>query len=129
MSTEGGVRYIGVSILQQPYSGGYLIGGWEGPLATNPPGNYTRDNNNTLSVLNGSIFSNNNVPWCHINIKKTSPTTLTITKTGDNVNNGSVTYEWQELSNYPTLTFGTWAHDRQNIAYLKVKNFIVRGVY
>ena len=64
-------------------------------------------------------------------MKKTSATTLTITKTSDNLYDESVTYEWEELSNYEKLTFGTWNNPAGNAVYghLRIKNFIVRGVY
>ena len=68
-----------------------------------------------------------------INMKKTSPTTLIITKTGGQYNNGSVTYEWQNLSNYPRLTIGTGANEGISMNGLNgtvtIQNFIVRGVY
>lgn len=130
-----GIRYIGIALLmslsptlQSEFSG--LIGGWEGPLATNPSGTFTRDNDDNLTLATYGYGTKIN-DWVHINIKKTSPTTLTITKTGDVAHNGSVTYEWQELSNYEKLTFGTWNNPAGHYTrgHVKIKNFIVRGVY
>lgn len=130
-----GIRYIGIALLmslsptlQSEFSG--LIGGWEGPLATNPPGTFTRDNDDNLTLATYGYSTEIN-DWVHINIKKTSPTTLTITKTGDVAHNGSVTYEWQELSNYEKLTFGTWNNPAGHfvLGHVKIKDFIVRGIY
>lgn len=130
-----GIQYIGIALLmslsptlQSEFSG--LIGGWEGPLATNPSGTFTRDNDDNLTLATYGYGTKIN-DWVHINIKKTSPTTLTITKTGDVAHNGSVTYEWQELSNYEKLTFGTWNNPAGHYTrgHVKIKNFIVRGVY
>lgn len=130
-----GIRYIGIALLmslsptlQSEFDG--LIGGWEGPLATNPSGTFTRDNDDNLTLATYGYSTEIN-DWVHINIKKTSPTTLTITKTGDVAHNGSVTYEWQELSNYEKLTFGTWNNPAGHsvLGHVKIKDFIVRGVY
>ena len=139
---SGDIKYVGLDILCAISSSNQitkLIGGWEGPIATNPPGTYTRNSDNTLSFLpkklglantetttDTSIFTE-----CHINMKKTSPTTLIITKTNGGCNNGSVTYEWQNLSNYPKLTIGAHVNPSrcQKRGTIKIKNFIVRGVY
>ena len=135
MKTSGTLRYTGVGFLislspKLPSEFEQLIGGWEGPVATNPPGHFIRDNDDNLTLANNGYATNVN-NWVHINMKKTSPTTLTITKTGDVGHNGSVTYEWQELSNYEKLTFGTWNNPYQNsvIGKWMIKDFIVRGVY
>lgn len=139
---SGDIKYVGLDVLCAISSSNQitkLIGGWEGPIATNPPGTYTRNSDNTLSFLpkklgltntetttNTSIFTE-----CHINMKKTSPTTLIITKTNGECNNGSVIYEWQNLSNYPKLTIGAHVNpsECQKRGTIKIKNFIVRGVY
>lgn len=126
-------KYMGIGLLISlspipPSQNECLIGGWEGPLASNPPGHYTRDNDSDLSI---GTYTTIIKEWIHINMKKTSATTLTITKTSDNLYDESVTYEWQELSNYEKLTFGTWNNPAGNTVYghLRIKNFIVRGVY
>ena len=117
-----------------------LFRGWEGPLATTPIDSHVvRDNDDNLTLApygtvtaTDSRYYNYSTPWVHINIKKSSPTTLTITKTGDVAHNGSVTYEWQELSNYPRVTIGSKGNDdgdRRIIGKMSIKNFIVRGVY
>lgn len=139
---SGDIKYVGLDVLCAISSSNQitkLIGGWEGPIATNPPGTYTRNSDNTLSFLpkklglantetttNTSTFTE-----CHINMKKTSPTTLIITKTNGECNNGSVIYEWQNLSNYPKLTIGAHVNPSgcQKRGTIKIKNFIVRGVY
>ena len=130
-----GIRYIGIALLMSlsptlQSEFGSLIGGWEGPLATNPSGTFTRDNDDNLTLATYGYSTEIN-DWVHINIKKTSPTTLTITKTGDVAHNGSVTYEWQELSNYEKLTFGTWNNPAGHftLGHVKIKDFIVRGIY
>lgn len=139
---SGDIRYVGFDILCAISSSNQitrLITGWEGPIATNPSGIYTRDNDNTLNFLpkklawsdTDTTTNTSTFTQCHINMKKTSPTTLVITKTNGQYNNGSVTYEWQNLSNYPKLTIG--AHVNPNLCdrrgTIKIENFIVRGVY
>lgn len=143
---SGNIRYVEFAILCAFTSSNtvkHLIRGWEGPIANNPPSGdtYTRDNDSTLSFLPKTLgwnetdtkTSNPNFTQCHINMKKTSPTTLIITKTDGQYNNGSVTYEWQNLSNYPRLTIGTGANETISVGGLKgtvtIQNFIVRGVY
>ena len=117
-----------------------LFRGWEGPLATTPIDSHVvRDNDDNLTLApygtvtaTDSRYYSYSTPWVHINIKKSSPTTLTITKTGDVTHNGSVTYEWQELSNYPRVTIGSKGNDdgdQRIIGKMSIKNFIVRGVY
>lgn len=129
------LKYLDIHILEalEP-TWRNLIGGREGPIATNPPGHSERDNDNTLSLLHGRNRYANYLPvdWCHINMKKTSPTTIVVTKTNDTMDNGSVTYEWQELSNYPRVTIGSQGNeygDRRIAGKMKIKNLIVRGVY
>ena len=115
-----------------------LLGGWEGPLATTPIDSHVvRDNDDNLTLAPYGTVTATDLryyitPWVHINIKKSSPTTLTITKTGDVTHNGSVTYEWQELSNYPRVTIGSKGNDdgdQHTTGEMRIKNFIVRGVY
>lgn len=115
-----------------------LLGGWEGPLATTPIDSHVvRDNDDNLTLAPYDTVTETDLrhyitPWVHINIKKSSPTTLTITKTGDVTHNGSVTYEWQELSNYPRVTIGSKGNDdgdQHTTGKMLIKNFIVRGVY
>lgn len=143
---SGDIRYVGLDVLCALSPSNQitiLMTGWEGPVATSPPGTYTRDNDSTLSFLPKKLVWNYQITnpdtqtdisrftECHINMKKTSPTTLTITKTNGECNNGSVTYEWQNLSNYPKLTIGSHVNptgcNRQGS--IQIKNFIVRGVY
>ena len=139
---SGDIKYVGLDVLCAISSSNQitkLIGGWEGPIATNPPGTYTRNSDNTLSFLPKKLgFANTETTTeistfteCHINMKKTSPTTLIITKTNGECNNGSVIYEWQNLSNYPKLTIGAHVNPSrcQKRGTIKIKNFIVRGVY
>lgn len=134
---KGDMMYIGFWICAIQSSIKHLFGGWEGNLASNPPGTYTRSNDDKIAFINktGNLWGLGNAryfDWCHVNIKKTSPTTITITKTGGEYYNGSVTYEWQELSNYPIITIGSQGNedgDRRVIGKLKIKNLIVRGVY
>lgn len=132
----GNIQYVGLYILCALSSSSikHLIGGREGVIASNPPGTYTRDNDSNLYLLSGTSYWNSssaNFAQCHINIKKTSPTTLIITKTNGEYHNGSVTYEWQELSNYPRLTLGTQGNEsgeRRIKGKVKISNLIVRGV-
>lgn len=133
---SGDIQYVGLYILCALSSSSieHLIGGWEGVIASNPPGTYTRDNDSNLYLLSGTNYwdsSSSEFTQCHINIKKTSPTTLIITKTNGEYHNGSVTYEWQELSNYPRLTIGTQGNeggDRHIMGKVKISNLVVRGV-
>lgn len=133
---KGGILYIGLYIAAiQSSSIEHLFGSYEGGLATNPPGSYTRNNDNRLNFVNKSRnpWSGGDYryfDWCHINIKKSSPTKLTITKTGGKYNDGSVTYEWQELPNYSKLTIGTKGNEdgiREIRDKIMIKNFTVRG--
>lgn len=137
---EGDIRYVDFHILcalSPSNKVTYLIGGWEGPIATNPPGTYTRDNDSVLHLLpkklgwneeTETITTTSTFQQCHINIKKTSPTTLIVTKTNGEYNNGSVVYEWENLSNYPKLTIGA-RHHGIRMGTIKIQNLVVRGVY
>lgn len=107
-----------------------ILGGWEGVVDNALPGSYTRTGADTLTIANGSPpYLTKIRDWVHFNIKKTSPTTLVITKTNDVANNGTVTYEWQELSNYEKFTFGVWNNKGTLWHKMQIKDFIVRGVY
>ena len=142
LKTEGNasLRYTGIGYLialspttpaKKRGGGQYsILGGWEGVVDNDPPGSYTRTGADTLTIANGSpryetVIRN----WVHFNIKKTSPTTLIITKTNDVANNGTVIYEWQELSNYEKFTFGVWNNEGFLLCKMQIKDFIVRGVH
>lgn len=107
-----------------------LLGGWEGCLATPQSGlgsNVQRDNNDCLTVVHQSIWDNPSTPWIHINIKKTSPTTLIVTKTGDIANNGTVTFtNCDLLDSYEKMSVGVTSNGGQVIGNPTFKNFTVK---
>lgn len=107
-----------------------LMGGWEGCIAS-PTGalgsNVQRDNNDCLTVVHQSIWDNPSTPWIHINIKKTSPTTLIVTKTGDTANNGTVTFtNCDLLDSYEKMSVGVTSNGGQVIGKPTFKNFTVK---
>ena len=109
-----------------------LLGGWEGCLATPTSGlgsNVQRDNNDCLTVVHQSIWDNPSTPWIHINIKKTAPTTLIVTKTGDTANNGTVTFTNCELlDSYEKMSVGATSNGGSVIGKLTFKNFRVKRI-
>lgn len=107
-----------------------LTGGWEGCVASTQAGlgsNVQRDNNDCLTVLHTSIWNNPSVPYVHINIKKTSPTTLVVTKTGDTANNGTVTFtNCDLLDTYDRLSIGATCNNGTSIGLPTIRNLIVK---
>lgn len=124
-----GLRYIGFKTLCL-LDGTTIFGGWENCIATTPSGTVTRDNDDCLGLLHGSIWDNPSTDWVHIHIEKTSSTNISITKTGDTANNGTVNYTWEELSNYPFFTIGAGNNGGSNFGNNKVmiKNLIVKKI-
>lgn len=122
-----GLRYIGFKILSL-LDGTTVFGGWENCIATTPTGTVTRDNDDCLGLLHSSIWNNPSTDWVHIHIEKTSPTTISVTKTGDTANNGTVNYTWEELTNIPAFTIGAGNNGGSNYGENKVmiKNLIVK---
>lgn len=100
-----GLRYIGFKILCL-LDGTTIFGGWENCIATTPSGTVTRDNDDCLGLLHGSIWVNPSTPWVHIHIEKTSSNQISIKKTGDTANNGTVNYVWDQLDTIPAFTIG-----------------------
>lgn len=125
-----GLRYIGLKILCL-LDGTTIFGGWENCIATTPSGAITRDNNDCLGLLHGSIWDNPDTPWVHIHIEKTGPKNISITKTGDTERNGTVNYVWEQLENIPAFTIGAgnnlagggtnWSDNK-----VMIKNLIVK---
>lgn len=109
-----------------------LLGGWEGCLATPQSGlgsNVQRDNNDCLTVVHQSIWDNPSTPWVHINIKKTTPTTLIVTKTGDTANNGTVTFtNCNLLDSYGKMSVGATSNGGSVIGKPTFKNFRVKRI-
>lgn len=122
-----GLRYIGFKTLCL-LDGATVFGGWENCIATTPTGTVTRDNDDCLGLLHSSIWNNPSTDWVHIHIEKTSPTTISVTKTGDTANNGTVNYTWEELDNIPAFTIGAGNNGGSNYGGNKVmiKNLIVK---
>ena len=109
-----------------------LMGAWEGCIASPTSGlgsNVQRDNNDCLTVVHRSIWDNPSTPWIHINIKKTSPTTLVVTKTGDTANNGTVTFTNCELlDTYEKMSVGATSNGGSVIGKPTFKNFRVKRI-
>ena len=109
-----------------------LLGGWEGCLVnpqTSLGNNVQRDNNDCLTVVHQSIWDNPSTPWIHINIKKTSPTTLIVTKTGDTANNGTVTFtNCDLLDSYEKMSVGATSNGGSVIGKPTFKNFRVKRI-
>ena len=109
-----------------------LLGGWEGWLVnpqTSLGNNVQRDNNDCLTVVHQSIWDNPSTPWIHINIKKTSPTTLIVTKTGDTANNGTVTFtNCDLLDSYEKMSVGATSNGGSVIGKPTFKNFRVKRI-
>ena len=107
-----------------------LMGAWEGCIASPTSGlgsNVQRDNNDCLTVVHRSIWDNPSTPWIHINIKKTSPTTLVVTKTGDTANNGTVTFtNCDLLDSYEKMSVGATSNGGSVIGKPTFKNFRVK---
>ena len=107
-----------------------LLGGWEGCLATPQSvlgSNVQKDNTDCLTVVHQSIWNNPSTPWIHINIKKTTPTTLVITKTGDTANNGTVTFtNCDLLDGYERMSVGATSNNGSVMGKPTFKNFTVR---
>ena len=125
-----GLRYIGFKILSL-LDGTTIFGGWENCIATNPSGTVTRDSDNCLGLLNGrNIYKNPSTDWVHIHIEKTSSNQISITKTGDIDNNGTVNYTWEELKNITAFTIGAGNNAGSNYQGNKVmiKNLIVKKI-
>ena len=122
-----GLRYIGFKILCL-LDGTTIFGGWENCIATTPGGAATRDNNDCLGLLHSSIWDNPSTDWVHIHIEKTSLTSISITKTGDTANNGTVNYNWGELDDIPAFTIGAGNNGGSNYSNNKVmiRNLIVK---
>ena len=106
-----------------------LLGGWEGCIASPQSGlgsNVQRDNTDCLTVVHTDIWSNPSTPWIHINIKKISPTTLVVTKTGDTANNGTVTFTNCELlPSYERMSVGATSNNGNVRGKPTFKNFKV----
>ena len=109
-----------------------LMGAWEGCIASPTSGlgsNVQRDNNDCLTVVHRSIWDNPSTPWIHINIKKTSPTTLVVTKTGDTANNGTVIFTNCELlDTYEKMSVGATSNGGSVIGKPTFKNFRVKRI-
>ena len=109
-----------------------LMGGWEGCLASSTSAlgsNVQRDNNDCLTVVHQNIWDNPSTPWIHINIKKTTPTTLVVTKTGDTANNGTVTFtNCDLLDSYERMTVGVTSNSGSVIGKPTFKNFKVKRI-
>ena len=109
-----------------------LLGGWEGCLVnpqTSLGNNVQRDNNDCLTVVHQSIWDYPSTPCIHINIKKTSPTTLIVTKTGDTANNGTVTFtNCDLLDSYEKMSVGATSNGGSVIGKPTFKNFRVKRI-
>ena len=90
-----------------PSNNGWGIRGWEGTVTGTPRladgslGTYTKTPDTTLS---DGTSSTTNTSWYTLHMKKTSLTTLEVWKNNDTEN--KVVYEWEELSDVDTVTFG-----------------------